>query len=91
MIKQGDLTSVEHMLAERANLAFYRDQKGATALHEALECGHVDIAWHFIENFPSLMTIKDFVSRTKFESFSRFIFLFVSSVRSNVSRNVQFD
>lgn len=70
VIKQGDLTSVETMLAERANLAFYRDQKGATALHDALECGHVDIAWHFIENFPSLMTIKDFFDRTCLEIFN---------------------
>lgn len=66
MIKQGDLASVEQMLAERSKLALYRDQKGATALHEALECGHLELAWYFIENYPSLITVKDLVRDTFF-------------------------
>ena len=61
-IKDGDMHTVEQLVGERKNLALYRDAEGSSALHEAIENRHLDIAAFLLQRYPTLSQVKDVVS-----------------------------
>ncbi len=50
------------MMSDRKNIALYRDSEGSSALHDAIENHHYNIALNLLQKYPSLTQVKDIVS-----------------------------
>ena len=50
------------MLGDRQDLALYRDEKGSSALHDAIEYGQYETALAVMDKYPSLIQLRDIVS-----------------------------
>ena len=60
-IREGDAALLENLLAERKQLAFYRDRNGSTSLHEAIEQKQFQIAIQLHQRFNQLVNVKNAV------------------------------
>ena len=50
------------MLNNRQDFGLYRDGKGSSALHDAIEYGQYETALILVERNPSLIQLRDIVS-----------------------------
>ncbi|CAF3371199.1 unnamed protein product [Rotaria sp. Silwood1] len=66
-IKQGNMKTIENILANHKNIAFYRDSKGSSSLHDAIKNRQFQIALYLVEKYPSLALVKDIRHRTSFD------------------------
>lgn len=61
-VKEGHTDTVDQVLADRKNVALYRDAEGSTSLHDAIENRQYQIALTLMQKYPSMANVKDVVS-----------------------------
>ncbi|CAF1360782.1 unnamed protein product [Rotaria sordida] len=66
-IKQGNMKTIENIIANHKNIVFYRNSKGSSSLHDAIENLQFHIALYLIQKYPSLVFVKDIRNRTSFD------------------------
>lgn len=64
-IREGDVGTIETLLNEKKQLAFYRDQDGSTSLHQAIEQKQFQVALNLGQRFSPLAHVKDSVSSAR--------------------------
>lgn len=74
-IMRGDIGRVAKILKYHRPVPIYRNEKGSTPAHHAIEARKFEICALLLERFPSLKSAKDLVSRFEEKSISRLIFL----------------
>ncbi|KAL1416029.1 hypothetical protein MTO96_028369 [Rhipicephalus appendiculatus] len=61
---QGRLEEVRHLAEERRQLAYCRDQQGASPLHKAVLFHQRPLVAYFVQHFPAVMHSRDHQGRT---------------------------
>ncbi|XP_077554664.1 uncharacterized protein LOC144169409 [Haemaphysalis longicornis] len=61
---QGRLGDVRHLADERRQLAYCRDQQGASPLHKAVLFQQRPLVAYFVQHFPAVMHARDHQGRT---------------------------